>query len=136
VIQSISLSYSIASASVGEIENFGIVPATFLAMRRSIEKLDKSFKCLLVDGNRPLSDYSGKQMSIIKGDSICYNIASSSILAKQARDSFMNEASEKYPCYGFDTNVGYGTKKHLEALKNFGASPLHRSNFSPMREMR
>ena len=135
VIHSISRSFAIDSATVREIENLGIVEATFLAMRRCLKKLNFDFDILLVDGHRPINNYPKKQKTVIKGDHLCYSIAAASILAKEARDGVMSLESDVYPNYGFDTNVGYGTKKHLLALKEYGITPLHRRNFSPVKEL-
>ena len=134
VVKEISSAWAISCASVPEIENLGIVGATFLAMKRSLSDLNKPFDCLLIDGNRPLEGYNGEQKTVVKGDQLCYCIAAASILAKEARDQYMREQAESYPGYGFDSHVGYGTKAHLEAVKKHGACSLHRRNFAPIRD--
>lgn len=134
-IQAIAVDHAIGDASVSEIEEFGIVNATFMAMNRAITKMKCSIGMLLVDGHLPIRNQSLPQKAIIKGDSLCYAIAAASILAKEYRDQHMREQSELYPAYGFAHHVGYGTAAHLDALKTAGICPLHRRNFSPIREM-
>ena len=135
VINSICCEYAIESAHVFEIEQFGIVNATFLAMKRALAKCEKTYDVVLTDGNKLIPDIVGQQIAVIKGDQLCYSIAAASILAKQKRDFFMQEQATCFPLYGFDLHVGYGTKKHLEAIKRHGICPLHRRNFSPISQM-
>jgi ribonuclease HII len=132
VLKEISISFAVGKASAREIEKKGIVPATFLAMHRAIAALEKPFKTLLVDGNQLLPEYRGSQRSIIKGDSLCFSIAAASIFAKEARDQYMTNQAKKYPQYGFETHVGYGTKKHIDSIIANGICPLHRKNFAPV----
>jgi ribonuclease HII len=133
VIHNISLSFAIGIASSLEIEQLGIVGATFLAMKRSLAQISCEVHLLLVDGRATLPEYSGAQQALIKGDSLSFSIAAASILAKEARDSFMREQSKEYQEYGFDEHVGYGTKKHLEAIHKYGICNLHRKNFAPIK---
>lgn len=132
IIEEIAISYAIGEASVREIETKGILPATFLAMHRAIAGLDMPKDMLLVDGNNQLPNYKGQQKTVVKGDSLCYSIAAASIIAKEFRDSYMTKQAEKYPGYGFESHVGYGTKKHMEALKEIGITEIHRKNFAPV----
>jgi ribonuclease HII len=132
VLAEIAVSYAIGVGTVSEIESLGIVGATFLAMRRAISSLSVTPGIVLVDGNRPISDYSGQQKAIVKGDSLCYSIAAASIFAKEARDLYMTEQSAIYPDYGFENHVGYGTKAHMTNIDLFGICPLHRRNFAPI----
>ena len=74
--------------------------------------------------------------AIVKGDEKCLSIAAASVIAKVERDRLMQKYGEKYPQYGFEKHKGYGTKLHLEALKKFGACPIHRQSFAPVREAR
>lgn len=133
IIEEVALETSVASAKVAEIEAFGIAPATFLAIKRALEKLRTQFSYLLIDGNQSLESYKIKQKAIIKGDSLCYNIAAASILAKEARDTFMRKQASKFPVYGFEKHVGYGTKFHISAIMDHGACSLHRKNFAPVK---
>ena len=132
-IKECALRYKVGSASPREIEELGISEATFLAMRRSYQRMTSSNSILLIDGNRRIPRFRGLQQTVVKGDSLCYGIAAASILAKEARDDFMRHQSEAFPQYGFDSHVGYGTKRHLEMIHKFGICDLHRRNFAPIR---
>jgi ribonuclease HII len=132
-IQQVTLDSAISSASVEEIEVLGILPATFLAMRRCLNLLNRPVDRILIDGKQVIPGIATPQMSLVGGDSLCYSIAAASILAKNARDAMMMEAAKEFPQYGFDRHVGYGTAMHLEALDRHGVCPLHRKNFAPIR---
>ncbi len=134
-LHSICSEQTIGIASVEEIETDGIVSATFRAMHRAFSDLQDSYDLLLIDGKHtnPLIDIP--QETVIGGDGLCFAIAAASIIAKEARDSFMHAAAKTYPDYGFIDNVGYGTKTHLEALLVHGITPLHRRNFAPISEI-
>lgn len=120
--------FSIASASETEIDDINILNATFLAMKRAIEGLNLKPDLALIDGNRaPKLDIPTK--TIIKGDSLSASIAAASILAKVTRDRLMVKLSNEYPQYGFEKHKGYGTKLHVEALKKYGPSIIHRKSF-------
>jgi len=135
IIQSISVDCHYAFASVEEIESLGIVQANFLAMRRAISQCRNLFDLLLVDGKQKVGGYRGDQLTIVKGDNLCFAIAAAAILAKEARDQYMRQESLRYPAYGFDTHVGYGTKHHHEMIDKNGICELHRRNFDPIRSM-
>lgn len=120
-------------ASAKEVDTHGIVFACFLAMKRALALLQHPFDHLLVDGNQGLPHWVGPQSAVVKGDQKCFSIAAASILAKLERDHFMTNASHRYPHYGLETNVGYGTQHHLEALQQHGACSLHRKSFAPIR---
>lgn len=128
VIKEKALSYSIAFASVEEIEEFNILNATMLAMKRAIEGLTIKADFAMIDGNKtPNLDIPCE--CIIKGDAKSMSIASASILAKVSRDRLLYKYAEEYPEYHFDKHKGYGTKVHIEALKEFGPCPYHRPSF-------
>lgn len=134
----IHLAYAatIGVASVKEIETIGILKATFLAMTRAIEEVkDYQASIVLVDGHLDIPKLRRKQMAIIDGDFFCYSIAAASILAKEARDTYMAEQGLKYPEYGFERHVGYGTKLHCDMLEQHGICPLHRRNFAPVKKI-
>jgi ribonuclease HII len=135
IIRGVTADCAIASASVEEIERFGIVGATFMSMHRAIESLQSYPQFLLIDGNQKLPDIEIQQMSVVGGDSACYNIAAASILAKNARDQFMVEIAEKYQGYGFEKHVGYGTKQHMDAMKELGICNIHRRTFAPVQAL-
>lgn len=123
-----AVSYSVAFATVEEIESLNILGATFLAMNRAISALSVTPELALIDGNRN----SGIEMPsrcVVKGDSKCADIAAASILAKVTRDRYMLELDKQYPQYKFFRHKGYGTKLHYEMLREYGASEVHRKSF-------
>ncbi len=127
-ITSQAIAYSIASASEREVDEINILQATFFAMRRAIAGLSVPPDLALIDGNRD-TNFGVPSQTIIKGDSLSANIAAASILAKVSRDRLMCEYAKQYPEYGFDVHKGYGTKRHYEALRTYGACPIHRTTF-------
>lgn len=135
VIHSISVDCHYACASVEEIERLGIVQANFLAMRRAIGQCRKLFDILLVDGKQKIGGYQGEQLPIVKGDNLCFAIAAAATIAKEARDNYMRQESSRYPAYGFDAHVGYGTSHHIKMIDQHGICELHRRNFDPIRSM-
>lgn len=128
VIISSAMAYGIAFADVEEIERLNILHATFLAMNRAIAQLSVRPELALIDGNRD-SDIEVPSRCIVKGDSRCADIAAASILAKVTRDRYMVKMAEQYPQYGFEQHEGYGTKQHYAALREYGATPIHRMSF-------
>jgi ribonuclease HII len=131
-IEENSLDWGVGFASNLEIDRYGIVPATRLAVSRALEEIMSQPQHLLVDyivlPNNPLP-----QTRLVKGDARSLSIAAASILAKTHRDALMITLAEKYPAYDLGTNKGYGTAAHREAIQRFGPSPLHRMSFAPMR---
>jgi ribonuclease HII len=133
-IRAKALCCSIAEATVEEIDELNILQATLLAMRRAVEGLRLKPTKVLVDGNRlPVLDVLAE--AIVKGDSKVQAISAASILAKVHRDRWCQELHAQYPQYGFDGHKGYGTAAHLQALKDHGATPLHRKSFAPVAEV-
>lgn len=132
VIKSVCKTYAVASASVAEIDQLGILPACFLAMRRAIVDCGQ-VDIVLVDGKLKIPGYQGDQQAIIKGDALTFSIAAASILAKTARDELMHRMADIYPGYGFDAHVGYGTKAHIDSIGTLGICDLHRTSFAPIR---
>ncbi|MEE0914231.1 MAG: ribonuclease HII [Ruminococcus sp.] len=128
VIKSTAVSYCIAYATVEEIENLNILNATMLAMKRAVEGLDVKSDYAMIDGNR-MPDLSIDGECIVKGDAKSMSIACASILAKVSRDRLLYEYAKEYPQYHFDKHKGYGTKVHVEALKEYGPCPYHRMSF-------
>lgn len=128
VVKEQALCYSIAFATVEEIEEINILNATMLAMKRAVEGLTKPADFAYIDGNKvpPLSipaEY------IVKGDARSMSVAAASILAKVARDRLMLSFAEEYPQYRFEKHKGYGTKLHTDMIKEYGPSPIHRMSF-------
>jgi len=128
VITAKASAWGVAFASEQEIDEINILQATFLAMQRAADKLGVRPELLLIDGNRA-RDFGIPAETIVKGDSLSANIAAASILAKVTRDRLMEELALTYPQYGFEIHKGYGTKKHYEALREFGPCPIHRRTF-------
>ena len=128
VIVEQAVAYGIGSADEKEIDEINILQATFLAMRRAIAQLAVRPDLALIDGNRE-SDFGVPAQTVIGGDGKSANIAAASILAKVTRDRVMLEYAREYPQYGFDVHKGYGTKRHYEALREFGPCPIHRQSF-------
>lgn len=127
-ITSSAEAYGIAFASVEEIEKLNILGATYLAMNRAIAALGCEIDLALIDGNRNAGiEYPSR--TVVKGDSLCASIAAASVLAKVTRDRYMTELDERYPGYGFAKHKGYGTKAHYAAIRELGASPVHRPSF-------
>lgn len=124
-----AIAYSVAYATVEEIEEHNILNATFIAMNRAIEGLNIPADYALVDGNRPPKDCSVPVTTVVKGDSLSMSIAAASILAKVSRDRLMNEIDEKYPQYNFKKHKGYGTAEHMDFIRALGPCPEHRMSF-------
>ncbi len=124
--------WALGQASVKEIEKINILYASLLAMKRAIKKLKTKPNLVLIDGNKlpDLKNYNLKY--VVKGDQKISSISAASIVAKVSRDKFITTLSKKFKNYGWDTNSGYGTKKHLKALKKFGITKHHRKTFSPI----
>lgn len=128
VIKANALSYSIASASVEEIDEMNILNATLLAMRRAIAGLSVPADFALIDGNID-RDFPLPAKAVIKGDSLSTSIAAASILAKVTRDRLCMEDDKAYPQYEFAKHKGYGTARHMALIREYGPSPLHRKSF-------
>lgn len=111
------------------IDEINILQATRLCMKNAVEGLNIKPDFVLTDGNMTL-DISNPQKSVVKGDALSYSIGAASIVAKVYRDNLMKEYAKVYPQYGFETNVGYGSKKHIQAIKDFGLTPIHRRSFT------
>lgn len=131
VIRDNAISYGIGIIHNDVIDSVNIYEATKLAMNEAINQLDPIADFVLVDAV-PLKGLSCPSEPIIKGDSKSISIAAASILAKVTRDRFMKEIHMSYPAYDFASNMGYGTKHHMETLSNQGATPYHRRSFAPV----
>ena len=130
-----ALAFGIASASVAEIDSLNILNATFLAMRRALSKLKIPPQKILVDGNRIPPDLNAPAEFVVKGDAKIAAIAAASILAKTARDAEMLALDKEFPQYEFARHKGYGTARHLELLKRYGACAIHRKSFAPIKNL-
>ena len=145
VIRAQTESWGIGVVEVEEIDRINILKASLLAMAKAFAALRQRPDYLLIDGNQqipaemlrishPSSSAPPQQKTIVKGDRLCLSIAAASILAKVARDEMMVELDKHYPQYGFAGHKGYGSAAHLEALRRFGPSPVHRRSFRPVRD--
>ena len=125
-----AIAYGIGIVSQGRIDDINILQATYEAMREAIGRMSEKQNpdLLLVDAVH-IPDVDIKQVGIVKGDAKSVSIAAASILAKVTRDRFMVEMDKLYPEYGFASHKGYGSKSHIEAIKKYGASPIHRQTF-------
>lgn len=128
VVKESALAYSIAFATVEEIEEINILNATMLAMKRAVENLSVKADFAYIDGNRT-PDLNIPSEYIVKGDARCMSVAAASILAKVARDRLMLSFCDDYPQYHFEKHKGYGTKVHMDAIREFGPCPIHRPSF-------
>jgi len=125
----------IGMASVAEVDEVNILNATYLAMRRAMEKLPVVPEYALIDGNRLPPDLICPAETIIKGDGRSVSIAAASIIAKVTRDRIMVTLSQQFPGYGWEKNAGYGVPAHIEGLKRLGVTPHHRVSFKPIHKM-
>ena len=123
-----AVAYSVAFATVEEINELNILEATLLAMRRAIDGLNVKADFALIDGN-VCRDFQIPAKYVIHGDALSPSIAAASILAKVTRDRLCDELDKQYPGYGIAKHKGYGTKQHMEALRAIGPSPIHRTQF-------
>ena len=131
LIRERALAWSVAQASVEEIDRLNILQASLLAMQRAVAALGMQPDEAWIDGNRcPVLPFPAR--AIVDGDRLHKVISAASILAKTARDAEMRRWHEQYPQYGFDRHKGYGTPEHLERLEQHGPCPIHRRSFLPV----
>jgi len=137
--------WGLGVVGVEVIDRINILQASLLAMAKAFSTLEPPPDCLLIDGNQPiparlfqegraLSRSMPYQKTIVKGDQLCLSIAAASIVAKVARDEMMIGYDKEFPYYGFAGHKGYGSAAHLEALRRYGPSPIHRKSFAPVRD--
>jgi ribonuclease HII len=124
-----SLANGIGWVENTEIDEIGLTEAVKLAYLRAIEDMDAGFSLAVIDGNYNYLDEFGVAQTLVKADQKMSCVAAASIIAKVARDNYMYEKSSEYEGYDFENNVGYGTKKHREAVATYGITPLHRKSF-------
>lgn len=137
IIEKNALYFSVNFVDEKIIDEVNILNATKISIKNNLNYICDKFQIkldlLIIDGNF-LVDFNIVQKSIIKGDSKSASIAAASILAKVYRDEFMENIDTKYPEYGFSKHFGYGTKQHLDMIKKYGPSPIHRKTFYPISE--
>ena len=128
-IEEKAILWAVGTVNNIEIDEINILKASFLAMHRAVDQLKQQPELLLIDGNRFQKYKDVPHQCIVKGDAKFLSIAAASILAKTYRDDFMKQAAIEHPHYGWEKNMGYPTKKHREAIKTNGTTPLHRLTF-------
>jgi len=129
------ISFSIIEISNTELDEIGISQATQKAFFNSVTKLKINPEYIFTDAFKIKNISDKKQTNLVKGDSLSISIAAASIVAKVHRDALMVKYSAIYPEYGFDEHKGYGTKKHLEMIKKYGACDIHRRSFEPIKSL-
>ena len=123
---------SIGQASVAEIDEINILRASHLAMRRAVAGLSERPDHLLIDGTMIPRELNIPATAVVRGDGKSLSIAAASIVAKIRRDRLMVDLAQQHPGYGWEQNMGYGTKSHMDALQNLGVTPHHRRKFKPV----
>ena len=134
-----ALSYGFGEVAAKEIDEIGLSRALNLATFRAVENIKCDFDQIIIDGTINFlknTKYESKVSTLKKADLLVSSVSAASIIAKVKRDSYMKKMSKQFPEYGFDSNVGYGTKKHIEAIEKFGVTPLHRLSFAPLAKYR
>jgi ribonuclease HII len=129
-----ALVVGVGAASPAEIDRFNIRVATAMAMQRALQRVG-AYDHMLVDGLRVKELGLANQTAIIKGDSLSLSIACASVVAKVCRDGLMHKLAVRYPGYGWERNVGYGTPEHKRGLLALGATPHHRQSFAPIKAL-
>ena len=131
IIEKEAVAWAVEAVSAEEIDEINILAASIAGMQRAVARLKVRPQFLLVDGNR-FKPYDGiPYKTVVHGDAIYAPIAAASVLAKTYRDEFMEKLAKDYPQYGWDRNMGYPTKEHIEAIRQYGYTPWHRRSFHP-----
>lgn len=131
IIKEQAVAWAVEAVDAGEIDRLNILWASVTGMQRAVLKLSVKPEFLLIDGNkwRPLKGY--KAQTVVHGDATYASIAAASVLAKTHRDAYMRSMAGLYPQYGWEHNFGYPTAEHIEAIRRYGLTPLHRRSFHP-----
>lgn len=130
IVEHEALAWAVGVVTPEEIDRINILNASFLAMHRAIDQLKLRPEHLLIDGNRFKKYQDVPHTTVVKGDGKYMSIAAASVLAKTYRDDYMNRLAEEYPQYDWDSNKGYPTKKHREAIRLYGTTPYHRMSYN------
>lgn len=130
VIERDAIAWAVGVVTPEEIDRINILQASILAMHRALDQLKKRPEFIIVDGNRFLPYGEVPYQTIVKGDGKYLSIAAASILAKTYRDDYMDRLAEEYPQYDWRSNKGYPTKKHRQAIRDYGITPYHRRSFN------
>ena len=131
IIEKEAVAWAVEAVSAAEIDELNILEASIAGMQRAVRKLGRRPDYLLIDGNRFRPFDRLPYTTVVKGDATYMSIAAASVLAKTWRDEYMTELAEKYPQYGWEHNMGYPTRGHIEAIRRFGFTPEHRRSFHP-----
>ena len=131
VIERSAVAWAVEAVYPEEIDRINILNASITGMQRAVLRLDVKPDILLIDGNRfrPLDGYM--HVTVVHGDATYASIAAASVLAKTWRDEYMRKIAQEYPQYGWDRNMGYPTKEHIEAIRKYGYTSYHRRSFHP-----
>jgi ribonuclease HII len=129
IIEREAIAWAVEEVSAEEIDTINILNASIAGMQRAVRKLSVKPEFLLIDGNRfkPFDEY--RYQCIVKGDAKFTSIAAASVLAKTYRDEYMRKLAQEHPQYGWERNMGYPTKEHIEAIRRHGYTPEHRKSF-------
>lgn len=130
IVEREALAWAVGVVTPEEIDRINILNASFLAMHRAVDQLKLRPEHLLIDGNRFKKYQDVPHTTVVKGDGKYMAIAAASVLAKTYRDDYMNRLAEEYPQYDWDSNKGYPTKKHREAIRLYGTTPYHRMSYN------
>jgi ribonuclease HII len=130
IIQRDAVAWAVGIVTPEEIDKINILNASILAMHRALDQLKVRPEAIIIDGNRFKPYQKLPHTTIVKGDGKYLSIAAASILAKTYRDDYMNELAKEYPQYDWLSNKGYPTKKHREAIKQYGITPYHRKSYN------
>ena len=130
IIERDALAWAVGVVTPEEIDKINILNASFLAMHRALDQLKVRPEAIIVDGNRFKKYGEVPHVCIVKGDAKYLSIAAASILAKTYRDDYMDGLAEEYPQYDWKSNKGYPTKKHREAIRQYGVTPYHRMSYN------
>ena len=131
IIEKEAVAWAVEAVSAEEIDEINILAASIAGMQRAVARLKVRPQFLLVDGNRFKPFRGIPYKTVVHGDAIYAPIAAASVLAKTYRDEFMEKLAKDYPQYGWDRNMGYPTKEHIEAVRQYGYTPWHRRSFHP-----
>ncbi|MCI1640391.1 MAG: ribonuclease HII [Bacteroidales bacterium] len=134
IIEKEAIAWAVSSVTAGEIDKINILNASILGMQNAVRALKTKPDFLLIDGNRfrPFDCFlADDYKTVVKGDATFASIAAASVLAKTYRDEYMGKIAIEYPQYGWERNMGYPTKEHIEAIRKYGYTPYHRKSFHP-----
>ena len=131
-IRDVASAVGIGWVSAEEVDSVGLTQAVRLAMWRALDMIDLKYDSVIIDGNFNFLPDEPRVSTMVKADALVPAVSAASIVAKVARDRWMAEASQRFPGYGFERHVGYGTRQHTEALRILGPCELHRRSFRPV----